>query len=526
MNALPALCLLGLLCSLTMAVDKTVPPEDIDGSADDEDFSGSGIESVVELDPNVVMVYSTSASTLVPTAEVSSATQEPEIVDEVEAENEETTKSPETTKAHNPLIDDLFAVETVNKEVTTQDATASPIQETTAEDLHDGMDTKKHHHHHHHHPHHHHTTTTSSTSPLPSEAGGLEDGGTEIHPEVDEPLNLPENITTSSPDLEVHHIPQEVTTTAEDLEEHGVIAEETTSGSTSTYVGNEEVTEEPMDVDDLPAIDNSETTTEVEGLHTTKEHHPHHHHHHHHHHPHHHGTTTSSDVQPEVTTRPSDLVDNEEANVQEGEFTTTVAEDGLVHLGHHPDSPNLETTPTATITTESENLHEIHTHEPKGRRIHVPAVGNATVVPVINEEEHNPEDAEIDDFISTVHLNDSRSSPEEIDETLDSKEEGPSGVADEDMFFEATVPAINKGRMNPSTEDDGNSDASHGIMERKEILAGIIAGGVAGLVFAAALVAFVLYRMKKKDEGSYSLEEPKQSNGGYQKPREQREFYA
>lgn len=58
------------------------------------------------------------------------------------------------------------------------------------------------------------------------------------------------------------------------------------------------------------------------------------------------------------------------------------------------------------------------------------------------------------------------------------------------------------------------------------LIPGIIAGGLAGLVFAASLVAFVFYRMKKKDEGSYSLEEPKQSNGGYQKPREQREFYA
>ena len=39
--------------------------------------------------------------------------------------------------------------------------------------------------------------------------------------------------------------------------------------------------------------------------------------------------------------------------------------------------------------------------------------------------------------------------------------------------------------------------------------------------------AFMLYRMKKKDEGSYSLEEPKQANGGaYQKPTKQEEFYA
>uniref|UniRef100_A0A8C6ZD72 Syndecan n=1 Tax=Nothoprocta perdicaria TaxID=30464 RepID=A0A8C6ZD72_NOTPE len=54
----------------------------------------------------------------------------------------------------------------------------------------------------------------------------------------------------------------------------------------------------------------------------------------------------------------------------------------------------------------------------------------------------------------------------------------------------------------------------------------VIAGGVVGLVFAVFLVVFMLYRMKKKDEGSYSLDEPKQSNGGYQKPHKQEEFYA
>lgn len=57
-------------------------------------------------------------------------------------------------------------------------------------------------------------------------------------------------------------------------------------------------------------------------------------------------------------------------------------------------------------------------------------------------------------------------------------------------------------------------------------LVGVIAGGLVGLVFAVFLVAFMLYRMKKKDEGSYSLDEPKQSNGGYQKPHKQEEFYA
>lgn len=54
----------------------------------------------------------------------------------------------------------------------------------------------------------------------------------------------------------------------------------------------------------------------------------------------------------------------------------------------------------------------------------------------------------------------------------------------------------------------------------------VIVGGVVGALFAAFLVMLLIYRMKKKDEGSYTLEEPKQANVTYQKPDKQEEFYA
>ncbi|XP_036191154.1 syndecan-1 isoform X2 [Myotis myotis] len=73
----------------------------------------------------------------------------------------------------------------------------------------------------------------------------------------------------------------------------------------------------------------------------------------------------------------------------------------------------------------------------------------------------------------------------------------------------------------------GAAGASQGLLDRKDVLGGVIAGGLVGLICAVCLVGFMLYRMKKKDEGSYSLEEPKQANGGaYQKPSKQEEFYA
>ncbi|XP_029475608.1 syndecan-3 isoform X1 [Rhinatrema bivittatum] len=80
-----------------------------------------------------------------------------------------------------------------------------------------------------------------------------------------------------------------------------------------------------------------------------------------------------------------------------------------------------------------------------------------------------------------------------------------------------------------NTIDSGNSAAQlpqKNILERKEVLIAVIVGGVVGALFAAFLVMLLIYRMKKKDEGSYTLEEPKQASVTYQKPDKQEEFYA
>ncbi|KAB0379469.1 hypothetical protein FD755_007253, partial [Muntiacus reevesi] len=44
-------------------------------------------------------------------------------------------------------------------------------------------------------------------------------------------------------------------------------------------------------------------------------------------------------------------------------------------------------------------------------------------------------------------------------------------------------------------------------------------------LFPAFLVTLLIYCMKKKDEGTYTLEEPKQASVTYQKPDKQKEFY-
>ncbi|KAK1337707.1 hypothetical protein QTO34_002340 [Cnephaeus nilssonii] len=58
---------------------------------------------------------------------------------------------------------------------------------------------------------------------------------------------------------------------------------------------------------------------------------------------------------------------------------------------------------------------------------------------------------------------------------------------------------------------EGNEDCptstaqSSNIFERKEVLAALIVGGTVGILFAVFLVLLLMYRMKKKDEGSYDL---------------------
>ncbi|KAG9277694.1 syndecan-4 [Astyanax mexicanus] len=50
-----------------------------------------------------------------------------------------------------------------------------------------------------------------------------------------------------------------------------------------------------------------------------------------------------------------------------------------------------------------------------------------------------------------------------------------------------------------------HNKAEQNIFNRTEVLAAVIAGGAVGLLFAVLLILLLVYRMKKKDEGSYDL---------------------
>uniref|UniRef100_A0A6M2DYE2 Syndecan n=1 Tax=Xenopsylla cheopis TaxID=163159 RepID=A0A6M2DYE2_XENCH len=76
--------------------------------------------------------------------------------------------------------------------------------------------------------------------------------------------------------------------------------------------------------------------------------------------------------------------------------------------------------------------------------------------------------------------------------------------------------------------DPKQVDPSASFFAQPGILAAVIGGAVVGLLCAILVVMFIVYRMRKKDEGSYALEEPKRSpaSNTYAKNSNNREFYA
>ncbi|XP_028592279.2 syndecan-2 isoform X1 [Podarcis muralis] len=87
--------------------------------------------------------------------------------------------------------------------------------------------------------------------------------------------------------------------------------------------------------------------------------------------------------------------------------------------------------------------------------------------------------------------------------------------------------AENKNAKNEPGEDTDVFTQKHSenLFQRTEVLAAVIAGGVIGFLFAIFLILLLVYRMRKKDEGSYDLGERKPSSAAYQKA-PTKEFYA
>lgn len=98
---------------------------------------------------------------------------------------------------------------------------------------------------------------------------------------------------------------------------------------------------------------------------------------------------------------------------------------------------------------------------------------------------------------------------------------------------EAPVPVtedMQRNQMTSTTSAPGSPKEAvevrtENLFQRTEVLAAVIAGGVIGFLFAIFLILLLVYRMRKKDEGSYDLGERKPSGAAYQKA-PTKEFYA
>lgn len=157
------------------------------------------------------------------------------------------------------------------------------------------------------------------------------------------------------------------------------------------------------------------------------------------------------------------------------------------------------------------------------------------------EDPEDPEDPE-EDYDAEDHINPSINEGTKVnaevprhgshypDQTTDTdkptvKETEPEPEEDDESHEEEqrkeTVP--NSG---VSIQDPPYEDKTASFFAQPGILIAIIGGAVVGLLCAILVVMFIVYRMRKKDEGSYVLEEPKRVPASYAKSTNNREFFA
>ncbi|KAK3563793.1 hypothetical protein QTP86_034524 [Hemibagrus guttatus] len=223
-------------------------------------------------------------------------------------------------------------------------------------------------------------------------------------------------------------------------------------------------------------------------------------------------TTVSIVAQPETTVPPA--VKLPVVPTKEDKYTPAAKdkEDATESSVIDQEKDEATVVKAVSVTTEAPDMETtplLHSTESAGNLADTEASGDSVVsstVPGI-----------VDPFIETNII------PEDRDHNV-----GKPRMNDNDFDFGDNE--IQKPELNPDSSGSdfarGSASDNDSLLERKEVLAGVIAGGVVGLAFAIMLVALMVYRMKKKDEGSYSLDENKHPSGGYQKPLKQEEFLA
>ncbi|XP_011371200.1 syndecan-2 [Pteropus alecto] len=111
--------------------------------------------------------------------------------------------------------------------------------------------------------------------------------------------------------------------------------------------------------------------------------------------------------------------------------------------------------------------------------------------------------------------------------TLKIQNKVPAQTKSPEEIDEKVHPSDSERKVEPAEEGPNVYTEKHpdNLFKRTEVLAAVIAGGVIGFLFAIFLILLLVYRMRKKDEGSYDLGERKPSSAAYQKA-PTKEFYA
>ncbi|GLH03492.1 Syndecan [Gryllus bimaculatus] len=114
-----------------------------------------------------------------------------------------------------------------------------------------------------------------------------------------------------------------------------------------------------------------------------------------------------------------------------------------------------------------------------------------------------------------------------VEETTIRKESAPPAPPPPDTTITQTPPPPEDPVDKYPSMNRKHDERATSFFAQPGILAAVIGGAVVGLLCAILVVMFIVYRMRKKDEGSYALDEPKRSPtvNSYTK-NSNREFYA
>merc|ERR1719423_156263 len=141
----------------------------------------------------------------------------------------------------------------------------------------------------------------------------------------------------------------------------------------------------------------------------------------------------------------------------------------------------------------------------------------------------------IEDEIETYNEppNEEETSLYYVEPIPEEEEEGTETPIDPEMYETAT-PVNTPPKIKKTEENDFDIDPSEpkvqktaGVFQSTHFITAIIIGASIGLLFAIVLILLLVYRMRKKDEGSYALDEKKKNGAppAYQYTQGQ-EYYA